>query len=265
LVELSDWSGLVRGRTDDFDELYVQVPDVTSTVPSSAAPFRATASDGLTYFVKSLDTCADDAQMSLAVEQIVAGLGCMIGAPVCKSTLIRIPEAIAGWAPHPGRRPLRPGLAHASLALDHAEDVGPELEARTKDDNGRRHVGLYALYDWCYGMDRQWLLDLDQDQTIYSHDHGLYFPPHSRPGWTNEQLVNCVDEPHVLPDPPSGLEAEETKRIALAIERVDREDLAGILRAVPESWPVPDVQLEALGWFLERRAPGVAERLRSLA
>lgn len=264
MVELDDWSGLVHGRTDDFDELYVVAPEPASPSPSFGGPFRAMASDRQTYFVKSLDTCVVGGKPSLVVEQIVARLGGLIGAPVCKTSLIRIPDMFDGWAPYPNRGRISPGLAHASLALNRAEDRAPMLVARTKDDNSRRHVGLYALYDWCFGMDPQWLLDLDNDLTIYSHDHGLYFPPLGQAGWSRDELISHVDEPRELPDPREGLLSEETKRVALAIEQVSRDNLAGILCSVPASWPVSDVELEALGWFLERRAAGVAERVRSL-
>jgi hypothetical protein len=36
------------------------------------------------------------------------------------------------------------------------------------------------------------------------------------------------------------------------------------LNTVPRSWPVSDTDLEDLGWFLEYRAPLVAEWMRSL-
>ena len=264
LVELDDWSGLAQGRTDDFDELYVVAPEPASTAPSFGGPFRATANDSNIYFVKSLDTCVPGGKPSLAVEQIVARLGDLIAAPVCKTSLIRIPDALDGYAPYPNRGRLSPGLAHASLALNRAEDRAPMLVARTKDNNSRRHVGLYALYDWCFGMDPQWLLDLDNDLAIYSHDHGLYFPPLTQPGWNRGELIRHVDEPHELRDPREGLLSEEAKRVALAIGQVSRDDLAAILRAVPASWPVSDAELEVLGWFLERRAAAVAERVRSL-
>jgi hypothetical protein len=265
LVVLEDWAGLVHGRTDDFNKLNLLAPEPLSGSPSAGGPFRATASDKQTYFVKSLDTCLGGQEPSLAVEQIVAQVGRLIGAPVCKTSLIRIPSAFQGFEVYSQRRRLTPGLAHASLALEHAEDVRPALDARTKDDNSRRHVGLYALYDWCFGMDQQWLLDLDSDRATYSHDHGLYFPPLTQAGWSQEELISRADEPHELPDPRDGLLREEAKWVAMVIEQVSRDDLAGILRAVPASWPVSNTDLEVLGWFLEHRAAGVAERVRSLA
>ena len=160
---------------------------------------------------------------------------------------------------------MRKGLAHASLALEHAEEARPALTARTKDDNSRRHVGVYALYDWCFGMDPQWLQDLDNDYMMFSHDHGLYFPPLTQGGWTREELLSRADDPHELSDPRDGLQSEEAKRVALALEQVSRDVLAEVLRSVPASWPVSDTELEDLGWFLEHRAAGVAERVRNLA
>jgi hypothetical protein len=50
----------------------------------------------------------------------------------------------------------------------------------------------------------------------------------------------------------------------MTIERVGRDDLLNILRTVPARWPVTEVELETMGWFLERRVQGVAARLRSL-
>jgi hypothetical protein len=123
---------------------------------------------------------------------------------------------------------------------------------------------VYALYDWCCGADAQWLYDLNNDRTLYSHDHGLYFPPPGKGGWTISDLVTVVDVPYQLPDPPDGLLATAIDELAASLEDVDRSSLVSIMNRVPTSWPVSDDELEALGWFLEYRAPAVAERLRLL-
>jgi HipA-like kinase len=263
LVELNDWSGLVRGRNDDFDGLSVVAPEPSGG--SWGGPFRATASDNRTYFVKSLQTCPQDQQASLAVEQIVAQVGRLIGAPVCETSLIRIPSELTGWAPRPGFPPLEAGLAHASLAVNRSEEHRPSLLARAQDDNSRRHVGVYALYDWCFGADQQWLYELDEDRMIFSHDHGLYFPPNGTGRWTRQDLISAVDQPHELSDDRAGLSGEATKDIAMALEEVNRSNLVSVLASIPASWPVSDQDLEDLGWFLGRRAPAVAARVRALA
>jgi hypothetical protein len=264
MANLDSWSGLIRNRNDDFNSLWVVTVEAAGHTWSG--PFRATGSDLNTYFVKCLQSCPRDQQASLAVEQIVAGVGRLIGAPVCETSLIRIPDALAGTVLRAGFSPLQAGLAHASLAIDHADEAGrPSLIARARDDNSRRHVGVYALYDWCFGADAQWLYDLDNDRMTYSHDHGLYFPPAGTGGWTRQDLISQVDQPNQLPDAPAGLSGEAVKQVALALDEVSRDDLVKVLSAVPASWPVPNEDLEALGWFLETRAPAVAARVRALA
>lgn len=263
MVQLGDWSGLVTGRTDDFDALLLIAP-VAGAGGSWSGPFRATASDGHDYFVKSLDMTPPGEGASLAVEFVVAEVGRLIGAPVCHTSLIKIPQAIAGWEPRPGT-PLGAGLAHASRALERADEQGrPRLAARTQDDNRHRHVGVYALYDWCCGADGQWLYDLDNDRTLYSHDHGLYLPPAGKGGWTIPDLVASADVPFELPDPRDGLSPTAIDQVAAALDAVDRASLGLIMNRVPASWPVADDELDALGWFLEHRAPAVAQRLRAL-
>jgi hypothetical protein len=153
-----------------------------------------------------------------------------------------------------------------SLCLGHADEQGrPSLVARDQDDNRVRHVGIYALFDWCWGTDAQWLYDLDNDRTIYSHDHGLYFPPAGRGGWTEPDLTHNLDVPSELPDSASGLSREAIEARAVSLEAVTREGLIAVMNSVPAGWPVDDGELEALGWFLEHRAPAVAARLRALA
>jgi hypothetical protein len=102
VVELADWSGLVRGRTDSFDALTLVKPMVPAAT-FWAGPFRATASDQRDYFVKTLQTCPPTQEPSLAIEQIVSQVGRLIGAPVCETSLIRIPAA---WSAGPQQWPI---------------------------------------------------------------------------------------------------------------------------------------------------------------
>ena len=264
MVDITKWSGLVQSRHDDFDALSMAAP-VGVAGGSWSGPFRALASDGNDYFVKSAETCPSGQQASLAIEHVVAAVGRLIGAPVCITSLLRIPEEIAGWEPRPGVL-LKAGLAHASRALEHAdEQARPALASRALDDNRRRHVGVYALYDWCMGADAQWLYDIDDDRRLYSHDHGLYLPPAGSGTFARADLVAAADTAEPLPDSPSGLSSAAISEVAIALESVERASLADILNTVPKSWPVSDDDLEALGWFLEHRAPAVATRLRTFA
>jgi hypothetical protein len=262
VVELTDWSGLVCGRTDSFNSLTVIKPMVPAASFWSG-PFRVTASDQRDYWVKSLETCPPGHGPSLAIEQIVSRVGRLIGAPVCETSLIRIPADLDGWQPYLGV-PIRAGLAHASLSIERAMFGRRTLEQRDANDNQRRHVGVYALYDWCIGADEQWLYDLADDHAVWSHDHGLYLPPAGSGFWNRHDLVVKADEDHSWRDPPVGLSAAAANDVADALEKIDRPTLAGVLCSIPAAWPVSDEDLEAVGWFLEHRAPAVASRLRAL-
>ena len=85
----------------------------------------------------------------IVTEHIVGRAGALIDAPVCEVSLVRIPEELAGWEFRPGAR-LQAGFAHASLAVEDALEVVGKLNYRERDDNRRRHVGVFALYDWCW-------------------------------------------------------------------------------------------------------------------
>lgn len=264
MTKREDWEGILPARTD---------PAVGPSVVliggpgggSWSSPVRVTADDGHDYFVKFPEACPDPAdRTSVAIEMIVAQVGRLIGAPVVDAALMRIPPELLGQEIKPGV-PISSTVAHASLALDQCDELGrPQLIARSQDDNRRRHAGVYALFDWFMGCDQQWLYDLSDDRRLYSHDHGLYLPPLGRGYWTEAELSSAVHLPHVLPDDPAGLSPSGVTVVADALCAVQRSDLVAVLSRVPVSWSVTNSDLEALGWFLENRAPEVADRLNAL-
>jgi hypothetical protein len=197
----------------------------------------------------------------IVTESVVGRAGALIGAPVCDVAVVQIPAEIAGWEFRRGAR-LEPGFAHASLAVDDAQEMRA-LEYRPRDDNQRRHAGVLALYDWCWGGDDQWLYCETDDRKIYSHDHGWYLPE-TGPDWSEATLMARVDAAHPLGSSSSDLDQAALRQLADRLESVTREELAAMLQGVPVSWSASDAELEALGFFLERRAPAVAGRLRDM-
>jgi DDE superfamily endonuclease len=153
LAHLAEWSGLVSGRDDSFQALHGVI--LTPLPPGTfSGPFRATASDNRDYFVKALQMCPPGHEASLAVEQVVAQAGKLIGAPVCETSLIRIPAVLAGWTPQAGGAALQEGLAHASLAIEHADFRRPPIDSRLilqrhfviVRSEGRRHDAATARW-----------------------------------------------------------------------------------------------------------------------
>lgn len=261
-VARSEWEGLLPKRKEPS-----AVPVVVLLGPvgaTQAAPVRVTADDGFDYFIKVQDifTSVRD-RMSVATEMLVARFGSVIGAPTCDAAIIRIPDELHGEELRPGIK-LVSSYAHGSRALDHCVEGRDGLQSRTRNSNRQRHVGVFAIYDLFYGSDPQWLYDTDNDRSTYSHDHGLYLPPAMNAGWTDQDLQREVGTPRLLPVPAHGLDQAELERVAAALRELSRAQILSVLAEVPQSWNVADTDLEALGWFLEQRAPAVAGRLDRL-
>lgn len=258
MVTRSDWVGLIQSRTDPAGAVVVEVPVVPSAAGGSGT-FLGLGSDGRRWWVKPVNNL--QGARVIVTESVVGRAGVLLGAPVCEVAVVRIPPEIAGWEFRPGAK-LEASFAHASLAVDDAQELRA-LEYRQRDDNRRRHAGVLALYDWCWGGDDQWLYCETDDRKLYSHDHGWYLPE-TGPNWSEGALMAHVDLPHPLACSSSDLDQTTLGQLADRLDTLKRSELARMLGGVPASWPASDSELEALGLFLERRAPAVAGRLRSL-
>jgi len=93
------------------------------------------------------------------------------------------------------------------------------------------------------------------------NDHGHYFP--DGPGWDAAKLEANVDNAHEHPFGGPAFDADLLEDIAKHVESVSRDDLISVLREMPSSLPITDEELETVGYFLERRAPEVAARIRT--
>jgi hypothetical protein len=256
-VEHDDWRGLVVGRTDDVGLSLRSVLGESEGGGSGSFPGRA--SDNERWYVKPQNN--RQGGQVIVSEYLVSAVGLIVGAPVCDVQPIHIPPDLAGHGFATGLV-LEPGVASASRAVpDAIEDRG--LLHRERDDNRKRHAGVFVLYDWCWGGDPQWLYSATEESKLYSHDHGWYFPPEG-PTIEGAAVTANVDVPRPLGQPDSGLDGEELERLAAAVEGVSRAELAAVLNSVPASWPISDATLEALGHFLERRTEGVARRTRDV-
>jgi hypothetical protein len=230
--------------------------------PTWSSPVKVTGDDGRVYFAKFPELCSGPEQMSVVTEMVVATAGRLIGASTCETAIMQVPSELQGQ-PLKNGKTVSSRLVHGSVAIKNCYEVKADLPERAADDNRRRHVGLCALYDWCFGQDQQWLLDVDDSLSTYSHDHGHYLPGGGG-SWTVDTLVASVDQEHPAPGDFAGLSPTAVAETAVALRAIDRETLRSLLQRVPVSWPVTNDQLECLGWFLERRAPAVAGRIEQL-
>lgn len=198
----------------------------------------------------------------LVTEYLLSRAGRVIGAPVCEVEPMAITTDLAGFQVLNGPL-LEVGIASASREIADAVEIRATLQHREQDDNARRHGGVIALFDWCWGEDPQWLVVETDEHRLYSHDHGLYLPPGGA-NWNEATLIPTVDVPHPLAGPPDGLDTDELERLALALRALELEDLRAIASTVPARWAVTDEDLEAVCDYLLGRAPQVAARLDEL-
>jgi hypothetical protein len=222
----------------------------------TAGAFLVLASDTRKWWLKPLNN--NQHPRATINEFLVGKLATLIGAPTCEVSLVYVPPTL---------RKLRAETLIDSNVSSGSLDVGQAqnlrfLTHRDRDHNSVRHVGALALYDWCSGGDHQWLYSGERDMQLYSHDHGHYL---TNLDWTQSTLRAGVQDQVRPPFECGDLCSTEVDRLATRLGSISRQELIGVLQQVPPSWPVSDAELETLGWFLEERARGAADRLRTLS
>jgi len=222
----------------------------------ASGSFLVAADDQQRYWCKSLNNL--QGPRVPVTEQIVGRLGALIGASVCRVALVRL-DGVVGWEFRAGHR-IEPGWAHGSAAVEPVIETRA-LDHRLEDDNRRRHAGFYALDDWLLGGDQQWLCATDESHAYYSHDHGFFL---GGPTWSAASLAAAGAAPSALSANPTGLDAEELRRLADRLASVTEQEIETEIRKIPAEWPVTDAELAAVVELAAERRRPVAARLRAL-
>lgn len=257
-VERDAWDGAITQRAEHVE---VVLDTVLGPVGAGGSqPFAALDTAKARWYVKAPNNPQGSAVP--VTEYVVSRAGQLIGAPVCVVEPVQVPDEFAGHQLQTGLM-LEAGVGSASQEVAGVIEGRGAPEHRARDDNARRHAGAFAMFDWCWGGDPQYLYAEPDDAKLYSHDHGWYFPPEG-PTWDWAAIEAHQDVGHPIPADPAGLDKDELTRLADALDNVTHDVLLEILESVPAAWPVPNADLEALGFFLERRAPAVAQRLREI-
>ena len=252
------WERDLGGRSDPVDPPTIEIP-IKPSPQGGSGTFLAADTEGQKWCVKPLNN--NQGERVTVTEAIVAAVGSLIGAPICDSSVVFLPAEIEGWEFRPGSR-IQEGYAHASRNVPDAVEY-QVMQDRERDDNARRHVGVFALYDWCWGGDDQWLYAETEDSKLYSHDHGWYLPE-TGATWDVDALIARVGEAHMAAWPTAGLDTGEIGVFSQRLRGLTHAGLVAALRGVPMSWPVSNAELARVGWFLEHRAADVAARLEAI-
>ena len=259
MQELQKWKGMLAGKRQNTAETVLRNPIESRRIFTSSGAFRGRAADNNQYWIKPLNNL--QSERLPATEQIVSRVAKLISAPVCDVATIMIPKSLCEPAyEYCAGRFLEPGIAHASLQMRPPVQFTDDLAWRDKDDNTSRHAYLFALYDWCWGEDEQWLISTTDDFAYFSHDHGDYLP--LGPNWSIDSLKDNVDASRELHRNTTGISRIAVKGVIAKLRSVTRDQIRDILIQIPTSWPVTDEELEVVGCFLERRIPSVVDRLK---
>lgn len=258
MSDLTEWQGTIVDRVDPEDAIVIEMP-LKPSPRGGSGTFLAAGRDSTQWWVKPLNN--KQSPRVTITEAIVSIAGQLIDAPVCDADIVYLPPALEGWEFRRGAY-IEAGYAHASKAVPGAVEHR-QLLYRDRDENSRRHVGLFALYDWCWGGDEQWLYSEMADRETFSHDHGWYLPEVG-PSWDMASLQARVNDDHMPSWATDGLDANAVVEICSRLRALSQQTITEELARIPASWPVDNKELECVGWFLENRASHVAGRVEAL-
>jgi hypothetical protein len=238
-------------QTYERAKAFETASSVLGVAPTGCSPIMMAASDGNVYWVKPQHN--PHGQLSLVAERIVAAAAAYLGAPIADSTLLTIPD---GW--HDSRYPsannlIHPGTAHASRVVDGTLIEDTELKFVRNDGNSERAPAYVALWEWCWGDDRQWAYNKSLDHQMWTFDHGLWLGGGGE--WAIEDLPSSAKLSNGWDGGVNNMDASVFLGLADRLEGCTVADVLEIAASVPIDWGITDRQLIIIAkWLHDRRA-----------
>ena len=255
----SSWVGLLMGRDRPVAEATIfAIAQVAST---GSVPFLGLAVNGDRYWVKCLGN--PHGVDSLVAERVVEALARKLDSPMRPSVLVEVPEHLV----HDSRligSGNQAGIAHGSLFLESC-DVRNVLDCVGRDGNSIRQPRFIALWELCFGEDEQWLYDRDNEEQVWSFDHGFWITGGEPEPLTVRDLEVTLRSWKPWEGSVRGMEPSAFLEVAVRLEALTVADLIDVVASVPVAWGVADDLLESLAWWLHHRRMHVVGRMRTLA
>lgn len=218
-------------------------------------PILLKCNDGKKYVVKGKKT----AGRQIINDQIVARLGTQINAPVGLPTIINISQQLIDTQPS-NFEDFDAGAAHGTEYIADCFD-SYELLATDEKNNRIRLITLALLFGWTHASDHQFVYQRPSPYTIYSVDHGHFFP--NPPNWRIEHLDD--DSPAMLDpffDQCCFLQDELNKIYDILISVTEKE----IIRAVScprTEWGITFEEKLGMINYLTKRKQELQDHLES--
>lgn len=234
---------------------------VAQVANTGSVPFLGLADDGERYWVKYMGNA--HGTDSLMAERVVASLARKLDAPMRRSVLLDVPVHLT----HDSRllgSGIQAGMAHGSLFLGACQEKNV-LDSVYRDGNKTRQPRFIALWELCYGEDEQWLYDRDNDEQVWSFDHGYWITGGEPEPLTIESLEITLSGWKPWDGSVRGMDPEAFLEVGTLLEGLTVSDFIDAVASVPVTWGIPNDLLESLAWWLYYRRTHVAQRMRTLA
>lgn len=185
----------------------------------------------------------------LFTDHVVGRLGEILGAPVGRVVLVDIPAELINVSPQ---------MQHMTAGISHGTQFEPGCSDRlgvqhvTDQVNRSRFAYLAILYGCVGSSDHQVIYKLDPPHTVYSVDHGHFFPGST--GWNAislQQAEPAVPEPWVMQS--CNMTPAELEQALCNLEKISDRVIAEVVAGPPNDWGVGDEDRVAVATFLARR------------
>jgi hypothetical protein len=215
------------------------------TLPGGSRARSIKCNDGHVYAVKG-----QQVGRAISNDCIAAQLAALIGAPVPTSAIVEIRQELIATSAELSH--FTPGPGHGSRIMEDCRDSGG-IEHINSGDN-RSRFGLLAIFNgWLLHNDRQFLYRKTTPFTVYSADHGHFFP--HGPNWSIASLQQAgpaiADQDIVN---ACQLTLDDLHRACLPLQAVEPEQISRSLAMPPVQWGLTPDEREALALYLEKRS-----------
>lgn len=253
------WSGLLAGRERPVAEAAIFA--VAQVANTGSVPFLGLAEDGQRYWVKYMGNA--HGVDSLMAERVVEALARKLDSPMRRSVLVEVPDHLTHDSRLSGSG-IQAGVAHGSLFLGSCQEKNV-LDSVGHDGNSVRQPRFIALWELCFGEDEQWLYDRDNEDQVWSFDHGYWITGGEPEPLTARDLEITLRAWKPWEGSVRGMDPSAFLEVADRIESLAVTDFIDAIASVPVAWGVSDELLESLAWWLHHRRIHAAERMRTLA